>query len=45
METEQAAEAGNLEAAAALLPRTMEEFERLRTTLQMLGWLGLDPAT
>jgi hypothetical protein len=36
---ERAAGAGELEHFGELLPRTAEEFERLKTTLERAGWL------
>jgi PAS domain S-box-containing protein len=38
-EMEQAAGAGDLNRFEELLPRTVEEFERLKTTLEHAGWL------
>jgi signal transduction histidine kinase/HPt (histidine-containing phosphotransfer) domain-containing protein/ActR/RegA family two-component response regulator len=37
---ERAAIAEDLDCVGALLPRTTEEFERFKATLQMAGWLG-----
>ena len=39
LEMERAAGAGELEHFGELLPRTAEEFERLKTTLERAGWL------
>lgn len=38
-EMEQAAGTGDLNRFEELLPRTVEEFERLKTTLEHAGWL------
>jgi signal transduction histidine kinase/HPt (histidine-containing phosphotransfer) domain-containing protein/ActR/RegA family two-component response regulator len=43
-EVEQAAAAGDLQCAGALLPGATEEFARLRTAWQAAGWLNRDPA-
>ena len=39
LEMERAAGAGELEHFGELLPRTVEEFERLKSTLEHAGWL------
>jgi HPt (histidine-containing phosphotransfer) domain-containing protein len=39
LEMERAAGAGELDHAGALLPRVIEEFEQLKTTLAHAGWL------
>jgi len=40
LEIERAAGVGELQSAVALMPRMTEEFEQLKTTLQLGGWLG-----
>jgi HPt (histidine-containing phosphotransfer) domain-containing protein len=43
LEMEEAASAGKLECVNALLPRAAEEFERLKATLKVSGWLVQGP--
>ena len=45
LEMEQEARTGKLECVDALLPRATEEFERLKATLQVSGWLAQEPTT